>query len=218
MYRYILFALFNFLLFPVIAQEAINFEPKSLIKKLRKQDCSKKTELVDFPIPISVYKGEDEKGHYYLVKDRECNESASYAFVGRVNTCRSGGCVVHYGDSKAISYEFFDYFIIFNSEGGVELVKVFKYEASHGHEITAKRWLKQFRNYSGEHDLRVGKEIDGITGATTSSITITYDIQERTKRLRGAIEYYKETGAGHKLQGVGFKFQGTGLTRSEIGS
>ena len=101
-----------------------------------------------------------------------------------------------------LDYEYFDFFIVFTEVGDVEAIKVFKYEATHGHEVTARGWLKQFRSYTGESDLVVGKDINGISGATTSVYSITYEIQERTKRLKKSLAYYKDSISSNNVQKI----------------
>ena len=47
-----------------------------------------------------------------------------------------------------------------------------------------KGWLNQFIGYDGTKTLRVGKEIDSISGATISAYGITTDIQQKTFYLQ----------------------------------
>jgi len=62
-------------------------------------------------------------------------------------------------------------------------VRVFNYQATHGQEVSAKGWLRQFDGYDGSTVLKVGKDIDAISGATISVYGITRDVQERTRLL-----------------------------------
>lgn len=66
----------------------------------------------------------------------------------------------------------------------VELVKVFNYQATHGQEVSAKGWLKQFIGFDGRKPLTVGKNIDAISGATISAYGITLDVQDKTTLLQ----------------------------------
>jgi hypothetical protein len=66
----------------------------------------------------------------------------------------------------------------------VELVKIFNYAATHGHEVSAKGWLKQFAGYNGSDTLQVGKNVDAISGATISVYGITLDVQMKTILLK----------------------------------
>jgi hypothetical protein len=74
------------------------------------------------------------------------------------------------------SFEYFDYMVIFEPELAVSRVAVFNYQASHGQQICSKGWLRQFVGYSGTDTLKVGKDIDSISGATKSTTSITESV------------------------------------------
>ena len=80
--------------------------------------------------------------------------------------------------------EYFDYFILFDITKTVQIVKVFNYQASRGHEITAKGWLKQFIGHDGSESLQVDKNIDAVSGATISAYAITADVNMKTSLLK----------------------------------
>lgn len=63
-------------------------------------------------------------------------------------------------------------------------VKVFNYQATHGHEVSAPGWLRQFKGYRGEKTLRPGKEIDSISRATISVNAIKQDIENPNKTFK----------------------------------
>jgi len=99
-------------------------------------------------------------------------------YVGRVNSCRSGGCSQPSETAESeTGFEYFDYLIILNANNCIELVRVFNYQATHGVEITSRNWLKQFRGYNGEKPLEYNKDIDAISGATVSVISLMTDIE-----------------------------------------
>jgi hypothetical protein len=112
------------------------------------------------------------------------SEIKGYLHFGRVNTCRAGGCNAPGISGPVEKSEYFDYTILFNPSLEVEDIRVYNYQASYGHEITARGWLKQFKGFSGEKTLEVGKHIDGISGATISVIAITDDVQLKTRLLK----------------------------------
>ncbi|MCF8392078.1 MAG: FMN-binding protein, partial [Bacteroidales bacterium] len=87
-------------------------------------------------------------------------------------------------NSLRVESEYFDYFILFDAAKTVELVRVFNYQASHGQEVTAPGWLRQFVGYGGQEGLVVGREIDAISGATISADGITMDLQKRCRDIR----------------------------------
>lgn len=80
-------------------------------------------------------------------------------------------------------FEYFDYFILFDSNLGVKKIRVYNYQATHGHEVGGKGWLKQFVGYKGDEKLEYGKNIDSISGATISANAITYNVQESCRYL-----------------------------------
>lgn len=129
----------------------------------------------------------DTQGSFLLIVCNAQNPERQYAYSGRVNSCRAGGCSSGGVDGGADAFEYFDYFIIFDASISVLNVKVFNYQASHGQEITARGWLKQFRGYDGSRLMEVGKQIDAISGATISVNAITDDIKLRTKQLKALL-------------------------------
>ena len=106
-----------------------------------------------------------------------------YVYIGRVECCRSGGCDTPKSDI-ALASEYFDYLIYFNTTLKVAAVKVYNYQATHGQEVTAKSWLKQFIGFDGTVNLEPGKDIDAISGATISVYAITADIEHKTRVLQ----------------------------------
>ncbi len=108
-------------------------------------------------------------------------EEKYYLYVGRVNTCRSGGC--NYINSTSTAFEYFDYAIIMDQNISIKRVVIFNYQSSRGFEICSKAWLKQFNAYDGRDTLLVGEDIDAISGATYSVNAITNDIVVRMRDL-----------------------------------
>ena len=107
--------------------------------------------------------------------------TSGFVYISRVNSCRAGGCSIS-PDDMALEFEYFDYFFITDSIGHVLNVKVFNYQATHGHQVMSRGWLKQFVGYSGDSSLDYGKDIQAISGATVSAQTLIQDI-ERAEEL-----------------------------------
>jgi hypothetical protein len=128
------------------------------------------------------------EGNFYRLKKAADNNTAGYLHISRVKTCRSGGCSKSKTDFEQNSSEYFDYVILFDTNSNIELVKIFNYQATHGQEITARGWLKQFLGFSGRDSLEVGKDIDTISGATISVYAITSDVQYKTEKLKKLID------------------------------
>ena len=78
-------------------------------------------------------------------------------------------------------YEYFDYLLAFDAELSVLGLTIITYRSSHGAAICQRRWLDQFIGYSGE-ELRLGKEIDSLSGATISADALIRDLK-RCHRL-----------------------------------
>jgi hypothetical protein len=73
-------------------------------------------------------------------------------------------------------YDYFDYSIIYSKELVVLGVVVSVYRSTHGAAICQKKWLSQFEGYRGE-SLKLGSDIDGVSGGTLSATSIVADMQ-----------------------------------------
>ena len=157
------------LTFVLKSQVAIDFNQKRIAKFIKKT-----YKVNDFEKSRFVIKTEwPYQGNFFYLESN--NDTLGISYIGRVNSCRAGGCSIDNTNNDG-SFEYFDYVILFNLNKTVKAIKVYNYQASHGYEITAKSWLKQF-NGSGNHKvLEVGKDIDAISGATISVYAITEDI------------------------------------------
>ncbi|MFY9153760.1 MAG: FMN-binding protein [Prolixibacteraceae bacterium] len=163
--------------------KGVDFEDKSLLKELQRASGMESNEWKDLSVPESKLDPNSIQGKF-LVLTTASQGRKQYAYVGRVNSCRQGGCSNPVATLSIETPEYFDYLIVFDSKPSVQLVKVFNYQATHGQEISVKGWLKQFQGYDGSQSLSVGKDIDAISGATVSVIGISNDIQEKTRLLK----------------------------------
>lgn len=101
-----------------------------------------------------------------------------FLVVNKAFGCHENGCNGTGFDKNRVidnSYETFYYAIVFNLDLTIQRVKILQYESDFGYEICGRRWLKQFEGFKG-CDLRYGKDVHGITGATISAESITFDI------------------------------------------
>ena len=160
----------------------VNYNPRLLQKELSTLLSGQEFRMDELRVADSVLGNYKVNGKFFTILSREGNRLLAY--VGRVHSCRAGGCSDQASDDNVGEFEFFDYFIIFDSQAKIKVVRIFNYEASHGQEIMARGWLKQFIGYDGTKPLRVGKEIDSISGATISACGITADIQLVTSYFR----------------------------------
>lgn len=165
------------------AQSDVNYQHKALIEALQKVGITDMSAIKEMAVPDSIFSKNQVDGKYFLVKENKVSP-CQYIYVGRVNSCRSGGCSISNERHRNGNSEYFDYFILFDKNKTVHTVKVFNYQATHGHEITAKGWLKQFIGHDGSEPLQVDKNIDAISGATISVYAITFDVETKTKILK----------------------------------
>ncbi len=162
--------------------KGLDFEDKTLKKELLKLSGIANTEWEEITLPESVIANKPVQGKFLAFSGP--NSLKKYIYVGRVNSCRQGGCSNPLETMNVETPEFFDYLIVFDTNLSVQQVKVYNYQATHGQEVTTKGWLKQFQGYDGGRSLTVGKSIDAISGATVSVYEITNDIQEKTRLLK----------------------------------
>ena len=172
--------LFTFLL--SVGQDIPGDLPRPVWRELSSHFGKDEFELVDRSPEKLAVKGDK----FYSIESPSGKKG--YLHLGRVKTCRTGGCSLPGNSTEDFDGEYFDYFILYNSGFIVETVKVYNYQASYGHEISARGWLKQFEGFSGKSDLEVGKNIDAISGATVSVYAITEDVKWKTKLLQEAIQ------------------------------
>lgn len=72
--------------------------------------------------------------------------------------------------------DYFDYLLAFAPDLSVLDLTVTVYRSSHGAAICQKKWLSQFKGYTGE-ELHLGREIDAISGATISATSLLQDLK-----------------------------------------
>jgi len=109
-----------------------------------------------------------------------------YVYIKRINSCRSDGCDINFHDDSN-GFEYFDYYLITDKSGMVLQVKVYNYQATHGHQVMSKGWLKQFIGYNGSQNMNYGKDVQAISGATVSAKALTEDIQNAEKLISDII-------------------------------
>lgn len=82
----------------------------------------------------------------------------------------------------------FDYLVIFNKDLSIEKAKILIYREQHGRQIGTARWLSQFKGLSTNDNPVLGKNIDGISGATISATSMTKAINNLLKSIASAKE------------------------------
>ncbi len=175
---------FLFIMLPclLLAQPDVDYTNKSLVKKLEKEGIDMQ-QLQELHLQDSGVSTSELDSKFFVTGSTDVSQ-LHYIFVGRVNSCRTGGCSVAGNTGTNMSSEYFDYLILFDNRARINLVHVFNYRATHGYEICSRGWLRQFSGYNGSGQLEVGKTIDGISGATKSVHAITSDVRRRTNQLQ----------------------------------
>ena len=93
------------------------------------------------------------------------------------------------GDST-MAYAFLDnvigksmpitFLVILNINGNIINTNVIKYREAYGGEVGNKGWLRQFLNRDNNSSYNIGKDINGISGATISVKSMSKGIQKIT--------------------------------------
>ncbi|MBT3819184.1 MAG: FMN-binding protein [Lentimicrobiaceae bacterium] len=160
------------------AFDDVKIPMKKIEKSVKREFMSSEFKL----LPIDGYNNQNPYTKIYQIES--INEYHGYVYISRVFSCRSGGCDADRQSSTNDSFEFFDYFLVTNYAGEVLNVKIYNYQATQGHQVMSKGWLKQFVGFKGENTLDYGSDIEAISGATMSASALTKDIQEAEKIIR----------------------------------
>ena len=170
----------------VWGQTEIQYQPKALQKVMQKEGISDFSCITELAVADSIQQNYPLWGKFFEI--HSVPGSYKYLYIGRVNSCRAGICSASAEMPGQGDSEYFDFFILFDTNKTVQLVKVFNYQATHGHEITAKGWLKQFIGHDGSEPLQVNKNIDAISGATISVYALTADVEMKTLVLNKLLQ------------------------------
>ena len=130
---------------------------KSLHKYFEKAPFSKHKILVHDSIL------DQSNSSFYQVKG---SEEVVYMVITIANGCRLGGCDLEHG--KKEEFEQFFIYSLFNQQAELIEVRILDYPSEHGYEINSRWWLKQFVKKKSDERYSYAKNIDGISGATTS--------------------------------------------------
>ncbi|MBT8328054.1 MAG: FMN-binding protein [Bacteroidia bacterium] len=156
-----------------------SYLPDYLSRKMNKH-LSKvfSKEVVSVEIPVI----DTAMINHQLFKVVELDSVVGYSMISRALGCKIGGCDNPNTDSQ--SFEQFFFMTAFDAHKNIKKVRVLEYTANHGYQIANKGWLKQFEK--GEK-FEVGKNIDGISGATISVKSITQGINNQIKVLKESL-------------------------------
>jgi hypothetical protein len=166
-------------------ESGLDYSPRLLHREVNAVFGGKEFLMTELQLTGSPEESATASGKFFII--RSFGGENIIAYIGRVNSCRAGGCSNPSLAGADTESEYFDYFILFDSEKKVKLVRVFNYAATHGQEVAVKRWLDQFAGFGSGKPLRVGKEIDAISGATISVYAIVADIQDKIRLISNHI-------------------------------
>lgn len=145
-----------------------SYFPQHVCKKMEK--TVKKT-FGKEAVYYSVETDDSLKINHEVYKVLNQDSVTGYVMVTRALGCQLGGCDKPKLDS--VAFEQFFFMTAFDDKKHIKQVRVLEYTANHGYEISSKSWLKQFiKNETFE----VGKNVDGISGATISVNSITKNV------------------------------------------
>lgn len=161
------------------------FAQKEVDALLLKEVCRyNKSDSLKISLLDSASNTKEFPSVFYKIEGNSKHIIAKYAYYGRVNTCRSGGCSKPQQNS-IYSSEYFDYIILFDSMARIKHIRITDYQATHGQQITAKSWLRQFYDYSADNQEFPG--VDAISGATISVNAASSDILLRSEEIKKLI-------------------------------
>ena len=70
------------------------------------------------------------------------------------------------------------FLVVFTTDGKIKYTQIIKYREPYGGEISSLSWTSQFIGMSNESEFNMGKTIDGISGATISTHSVTKGIHK----------------------------------------
>jgi Na+-translocating ferredoxin:NAD+ oxidoreductase RnfG subunit len=80
-------------------------------------------------------------------------------------------------DAVIGKFELISYAVGLNPAGDIVDVEILSYRESHGYEVRNKPWRAQFTGKSAKAPLRIGEDINNISGATLSCTHLTDGIR-----------------------------------------
>lgn len=114
-------------------------------------------------------------------------DSAGQTISGYYYKVSNDGRLIGYMAGKRILDNYLNYFPVFLMDTNFTIRKaaIVEMNTIRGSEITSRSWLRQFAGFTGEK-IRYGKEINAITGATLSGLSMVKEVQILRQNLKGA--------------------------------
>ena len=116
------------------------------------------------------------------VKNKIQSQTKQKFFRNELNiwTISTADTISHYaiidnslGKSMPITF-----LVVFTTDGEIRYTQIVKYREPYGGEISSLSWTSQFMGMSNESEFKMGKTIDGISGATISTHSVTKGIHK----------------------------------------
>jgi len=151
--------------FPYFLIGGIREDAEELIFSTYGEDIQVDFKKWNPPQEIKIYSEKKARSrfmfdHVYVWKISESNSLVGVAILDNV-----------LGKSLPITY-----LTCFNMDGQLINAHIVKYREDYGYEVGNKRWLNQFIGLDVNSDFIIGKNIDGISGATISVNSVTRGI------------------------------------------
>jgi len=151
--------------FPYFLIGGIREDAEELIFSTYGEDIQVDFKKWNPPQEIKIYSEKKARSrfifdHVYFWKIFESNSLVGVAILDNV-----------LGKSLPITY-----LTCFNMDGQLINAHIVKYREDYGYEVGNRRWLNQFLGLIASSDYKVGKNIDGISGATISVNSVTRGI------------------------------------------
>ena len=77
----------------------------------------------------------------------------------------------------------FTFMVVYNLDLSIKHIEVLEYKENYGGEISSKRFLKQYQGKTGSQNLELGKDIDGISGATISVLSMNHAVKKLNNNM-----------------------------------
>ena len=87
-------------------------------------------------------------------------------------------------DSKRSKFDLFDYMVLLNNDLSIRKVNILVYREDYGGEICSPTFLKQFAGKSYNSKLKLGEDVQGISGATISCRQSVSGVKIITKKAK----------------------------------
>ena len=163
----------------------VNTHGKKINKQIKKAfEVSENVQLNSLSrkssnIGIDLFSITDKKQH-----------TVGYGTVLATNSCKLGGCTMPSKEELNGIFEEFTFLTLYDTTFHIKKVKILEYGSNYGYAITAANWLKQFIGQKAG-DLKVGKDIDGISGATISVNVLIKKINEQQAIIENSIHTFQ---------------------------